>query len=75
MTLALAVEHSDAVATDLEEAASEEQAERPATGEAVEPSEPKKRRVRKALSLGGIGVGVITLFVFLGRLLHRRRYG
>jgi hypothetical protein len=74
LTLALAGVRSEGVATELEPA-SEEQAETPDTGEAVEPSEPKKKRARKALSLGGIGVGVVTLFVLLGRLLRRRRYG
>jgi ferric-dicitrate binding protein FerR (iron transport regulator) len=74
ITLTLAGEHSEGVAAELEAAASEEQAETPAMDEAVEPSEPKKRRVRKALSLGGIGVGVVTLFVLLGRLLRRRRF-
>jgi hypothetical protein len=73
LTLALAGERSEGVTTELE-AASEEQAETPATGDAVEPSELKKKRARKALSLGGIGVGVVTLFVLLGRLLRRRRY-
>ena len=74
VTLALAGEHSEGVASDLDAAASEEQAETPAKGEAMEPSESKKRRLRKALSLGGIGVGVATLLVFLGRLIRRRRF-
>jgi ferric-dicitrate binding protein FerR (iron transport regulator) len=75
MKLALAIQHSEAVATELEAAASDEQAETPAKDEAMEPSEPKKKRVWKALSFGGIGVGVVTLLVFLGRLLRRQRYG